>query len=257
MRRTVHLAAGEREASLCGWLFVNCESDASKVTCRACLKLLTSGPVAIADVVATLAPTAGPPPILTPALWGASCRGGEQRCGACDLCEWERSANLWAAVSPWAQRHVLAVAVDAPRWPSVASALSELVEWERAGRTRPSALGGLLRRIELGETGGRSQRRSEGHLGRAGELVAVRQALELAYPSAAHRLPQEVRMALLCVRLGAAVRPTYEELAAELGETEGELKALVRHGRAAVTGSLSARGLVPMPRQRDLRAVRA
>lgn len=247
MKRAVHLA-GERGASRCGWLFVSVESDVSRVTCKACLKLLVTG-----MRLPEASPTAGAPPKLTPALWAASCRGGEQRCGTCDLCTWEKSANLWAGVSPWEKRHGLE-RLEAPRWPSVGAALADLVEWERTGRARPSSLGGMLRRIESGDI----SRRPAGEgllLGKAGELVAVRQALEEAYPQGAHRLAQGVRMALLCVRLSSEGScPTYAELTLELGEPEGELKALVRHGRLVVGQRLADRGLVPAQRAEAITA---
>lgn len=258
-KRAVHLASERERMSRCGWPFVDVEVDITRVTCKVCLRLFLAGAPLREVLSSTLAPSAGFPPRLTPQLWAASCRGGEHRhCGECVLCAWEHEANRWAGVEAW-NRVVRPRRPDAaPRWASVAAALRELVEWERHGRVGPSAFGGILRRIASGEIGDGGRARPDDRLlGQAGELVAVRQALEAAYPRGAHRLGQAQRMGLLIVRTAGVVMPmpSYEELALLLGESEGELRALVRSGRQVVGSELLERGLVELPRRRRERPV--
>lgn len=271
-RARIHLPGDKAHAALCGWTYVDVEADVSLVTCKTCLSMLAAGrsaprcgrnagrvTVASAELGqvlgealrATATPSAGPPPRVTPQIWATSCKGGEhRRCGACALCVWEREAGLWAAVAPWNRELRLARPEGAPRWPSLAAALVALVEWERHGRTAPSAFGGVLeclRRGDLGD-GGRS-RPDDPLLRRAGELVRVYQALELAYPEGGHaRLSAEQCRDLLLVRTPGVLiaLPTYEALAAELGESVGELRVLVRTGRAVVSAELVQRGLIPL-----------
>jgi hypothetical protein len=202
---------------------------------------------------ATLAPTADAPPRMTPQLWSTSCKGGEhRRCGECEICEWERSAQLWAAVSPWNVHHELIRDESAPRWGSLAAALIALVEFERHDRCGPSALGGILDRVRRGATGdaGGMARPDDPLLRRAGELVRVRQALELAYPDGAHALPAPKCRALLLLRTPGCVgeMPTYEALGELFGMSAGELQSLVRAGRRRVGDELAARGLIPAAR---------
>lgn len=280
-RARIHLPGDKAHAALCGWTYVDVEADVSLVTCKTCLSMLAAGRSAprcgraagratvasaelgqaLGDALrATAMPSAGPPPRVTPQIWATSCKGGEhRRCGVCELCAWEREAGLWAAVAPWNRAHQIERPDSAPRWPSLAAALVALVEWERHGRTAPSAFGGMLdclRRGDLGD-GGRS-RPDDPLLRRGGELVRVRQALELAYPEEGHgRLSAEQCRGLLLVRTPGVLiaLPTYEELAAEVGEPVGELRALVRSGRAAVSAELAKRGLIPREPPRARRRV--
>lgn len=193
-------------------------------------------------------PTAPPPPQMTPALWAASCKGAEHgRCRSdlCPLCDWDQEATRWNAVAPWTQKAQARRPEGSPRWGSVAAALVELAEYERHGRAGKSAMGGILARIELGPIDGIG-RGDDPVMRRGGELVAVRQALELAYPAGGHRVPAGRLMALLMARTPGVMvdMPTYDDLAVELGETVGELRALVRTGRQRVAEALMERGLV-------------
>lgn len=260
--------------ALCGWLDVTTESDISKVDCKACLSRLAAqrqGPTAgrkagksepaRADVAAelasafaaTLAPNAGPPPRLTAALWAASCRGAEHRkCGACCLCEWERDAEMWNAVSPWNVRSQVAKPDGAPRWPSLAHALVALAEWEAHGRHAKSAIGAILDRCKRGDVGDSERSRPDDPLlRRAGELVRVGQALDLAYPVGGHaKLSAAQCKAVLLLRTPGVVSPmsSYDELGELLASSEGELRAIVKHGRRVVTDELATRGVIPVPR---------
>lgn len=272
-RKRMHLVGEKPHSARCGWAFVDVETDVSLVTCKVCLSLFregrtgaarcgrqagpatTGGASFVGELVtafaATLAPTAGPPPRMTPQLWAASCQGAEhRRCGACELCAWEREASKWDAVSAWNRTHRLARPESAPRWSSLAAALVALAEWERHDRHGPSAFGGILRRIESGEIGdGGRSRPDDPLMHRAVELVRVRQALELAYPDGGHsQLTAGQCKDLLMVRTpGVEVAvPTYEELSERLGVVEGELRALVRNGRRVLTEELGGRGIIPM-----------
>jgi hypothetical protein len=249
------------------------QSDVSAVTCKVCLSRFAqerTGAVsdrrspkfdtAAADVVAelasafaaTLAPKADASPLMTPQLWAVSCKGGEhRRCGECEICVWERSAQLWAAVAPWNKEHCLERAEGAPRWSSLAAALSAFAEWERHDRSAPSALGGILDRVRRGDAGnGGSARPDDPLLRRAGELVRVRQALDLAYPDGAHELSAGKCKALLLLRTPGVAKevPTYEALSVILSIDVGALRALVSTGRKRVTEELASRGLIPRPR---------
>ena len=253
----VHMATVRSRMSLCGWAEVDCEVDVSRVTCGSCLKVLAGGRAATssdffgAALKATLAPSADFPPRVTPLLWTASCRGAlDERCGRCPLCVWEDEAQRWNAVRPWTvEAKANGVrAPGAPRWPSLRAALADLVVWERDGRALDSACGRALTRLKLGNVSSSAPTTvDEGRtIRRAVDVVPVRLALERAYPEGAHRLSQEKRIGLLVIRSAGLISPvpTYDELAAELGETAGELRALVRNGRAAVTAALEDRGLI-------------
>lgn len=247
-------------AGLCGWLDVDTETDVSRVTCMSCLTKLRGARnivvEAVAEAVATLEPTAPAPPQLTPPLWAVSCKGGEhRRCGDCDLCVWEREAEMWNAVSPWnaVKRRGQERPENAARWPSLGAAFSALIEFEAHDRCSPSALGGILDRIRLGTLGDANSgnsRPDDPLLRRAGELVRIRQALELAFPEGAHALSAIKCRALLVVRTPgvAAEMPSYEILSVMLEQPAGELQALVRAGRRIVVDDLAARGLIPTPR---------
>jgi hypothetical protein len=288
-RARIHLDAGGRapgdlRRAFCGWLDVDVATDVSTVDCKSCMARLASKRTGVAtsrgsyvstsnssDVQAalaaafraTLAPTASAPPRMTAPLWAASCKGGEhRRCGECDLCVWERDAQLWAAVSPWNRQHALERPADGPRWSSLAAALTALVEFDQHDRCSPSALGGILDRLQrgaAGDTGERSAVPDNALLRRAGELVRVRQALELAYPEGGHALPALRCRALLLVRTPgiADAMPSYEALAELLGTSPGDLQALVRSGRRIVIDELTARGLIPAARTNARRVVAA
>lgn len=275
--------------ALCGWLAVDTTTELPGVTCKRCLDLFApgrkvrgerkasarvAGQAEVAGELAsafsaTLAPSAGWPPRLTPPLWAASCKGAELgRCRTedCVLCTWQTEAERWGSdeVSAWNRELRPERPESAPRWTSLSAALLALAEHERHGRHGPSAFGGILRRIEMGEVGDGGQSRPDDPLlRRAGELVRVRQALDAAYPEGVHRLPAAARKAVLLARTPGVIAqvwdeatqawrkgmPTYEELAAELGESVGELQSLVRAGRQAVELELAERGLIPVPRK--------
>jgi len=275
-RARIHLDAstpGQPRRAMCGWIEVDTETDASKVTCKSCLSRIASkralpktdrvrGAAALSaeDVQrqlaeafrATLAPTASAPPRITVQSWAASCKGGEhRRCGECEICEWEREAQLWAAVSPWNRQHTLERPEGAPRWSSLSAALVALAEFERHDRHGPSALGGILDRVKRGAMGdGGSARPDDPLLRRAGELVRIRQSIEQAYPEGRHVLPAAKCRALLMLRTPGVVAemPTYEALSALFDVPAGELQALVKAGRRQVADDLSARGLIPLER---------
>jgi hypothetical protein len=267
-RARVHLDATKTgdavRRAACGWLAVDTEVDPSLVTCKECPGKLGKKRALTARELLTeifdaahlqLVPKAGPPPRVNAPIWAASCKGAEhRRCGDCEICVWERDAQRWAAVSPWNREHALQRPENSPRWPSLAAALVALVEFDRHDRHGPSPMGGIIRRLERGapDDGGRS-RPDDPMLHRAGELVRVRQALELAYPDGGHAtLAANICRALLLVRTPGVLvdLPTYEVLAVELAATVGELKALVKSGRRVVGAELEQRGLIPRERLR-------
>jgi hypothetical protein len=159
-RPRIHLDAsepGRPRRALCGWLYVDTTADVSSVTCKACLTALQRGRPRAENpdvqLIAALAPTAGPPPRLTPQLWAASCRGGElRRCGACELCAWERQVAIWAHAAPWTERAEQATE-GRPRWANANAALLAYAAWlANEGGYASSALGGLLDRLKRGQT---------------------------------------------------------------------------------------------------------
>lgn len=270
-------AAGDLHTSLCGFVGVQTTSDASRATCRACLarlrrgarapasrRVLTGAPheaalltelhLAVAEAP-SLAPSAGPPPRLSPAVWQASCRGGEHRhCGECALCLWERDARMWSHVAPWTRELRPERSADAPRWPSLDTALLALVEHERTGRTRSSMLGGLLERMARGDVGGERDPRKvvERTIVVATDVVDVQRALERAYAAGSPPLSPADCARVLLERTPSALAgvTTYEALAARYGVSEGLLRSVVKHGRAVITEDLVGRGLIPAPRVR-------
>lgn len=274
--RTHLLAPGpDVRRAFCGWIEVDCESDVSRVTCKACLARLAAdrkatkseraAPVGatrsevvgavVEALAATLAPRAAASPRVTPQLWSASCKGGEhRRCGECEVCLWEREAQLWAAVSPWNREPEVRRPEGAPRWSSLAAALVAFAEFERHDRTAPSALGGILDRVRRGDTGGSDggRRGDDPLLRRAGELVRIKLALEHAYPDGAHaKLTAAQCKDILLWRTPGVLHtglPTYEMLSAAFHVDAGELQALVREGRRRMTAELAARGLIPYPK---------
>jgi hypothetical protein len=270
-RARIHFDAtrpGDRvRRAMCGWLAVDMDTDVSRVTCKVCLTHFASGrrdaverktkPLEDAlrvELAQIMAPKADAPPRLTPALWAASCRGGEhRRCGDCVVCEYERELAKWEHAAP--DRYVEQTVVPLggrPRWSSLAAAIVQLVEYERHGRAGPSAAGGILQRIELGPIDGIA-RADDPLMRRGAELVAVRKALEFAYPVGGHTAltSAQCQSILVCRTPGVlAPMPSFEVLAMEHGVSEGDVRAVVRHGRDVVTCELAERGLIPWPSRR-------
>jgi hypothetical protein len=257
--------------ALCGYTNVTVEIDISKVDCVLCRRLFAAGDkvatkrktsssraeivdalgVAVAEL---LAPKAGAPPRLTPAMWAGSCRGGEhRRCGECELCLHDREMAKWEHAAPdrYVEQRVVPLN-GRPRWSSLAAAIVQLVEYERHGRAGPSAAGGILQRIELGPIDGIA-RADDPLMRRGAELVAVRKALEFAYPVGGHAVltSAQCQTILVCRTPGVlAPMPSFEVLAMEHGVSEGDVRAVVRHGRDVVTCELAERGLIPWPSRR-------
>lgn len=269
--RAVHLdkstAAARYRSALCGMVAVDTEIDLSRVTCKLCLARNRTGVTEPAkrarkgaaqasdddDLADMLAPKADAPPRLTGPIWAGSCKGGEyRRCGNCELCLWEREADKWASpeVSAHNREHRLRRPEGSPRWSGLNAALVALAEHEQHERVGPSALGGIIARLERGDVSdGGASRPDDPMLRRAGELVAVRQALERAYPEGGHALLRRGQcMGLLLSRTPGAMpaMPTYERLSEQLGATVGDLRSLVRCGRKLVRGDLEDRGLIPV-----------
>jgi hypothetical protein len=291
-KRRVHLDRSlpgqEGRTSACGMLFVDTEHDISRVSCRLCIALVVReqeqarshtpagglltgaqlrGHISRALIEARSTsdnqePTAGPPPVLTAALWARSCKGGDYgRCRTCELCAWERLAEIWATRSVSAhndaKRHRLQRPVGAPRWSSLTAALIALADWQRHDRAAKSASAGILARIEFGPLDGGPVREGDPLLDAAGEFVLVRRCIEEAVPAGAQgALSREQAVALLLARTPGVelAMPPYEALAARFGETVGHLRALVRVLRAHVTEELATRGLIPAPRPLARRA---
>jgi hypothetical protein len=247
--------------ALCGWPTNETTTHADEVTCKSCIALMRARGTRRIDHSAVQArlveafrasslPSASSPPMLNASVWPATCKGGEQRCHECVLCEWERDVERWSSVSMWNPTNRNKKPAGAPKWASLAAALTALCEWERHGRTAPSATGGILACIERGYMEGGSSKGDDPLLHSAGELVRVRQALELAYPDNDHwGLTAGQCMAVLCARTPGAVvaMPSYEELSARTGVSVGGLKAVVKRGRLVVSIELAARGLIPEP----------
>jgi hypothetical protein len=253
--------------ALCGWPTNETTTHADEVTCKSCLALLRARSMAAQHEIglsktdsiqrkfveafkASSIPSAGAPPLLNASVWPATCKGGEQRCHECALCEWERDAERWSSVAIWNPTSRNKKPAGAPKWSSLAAALIALCEFERSGRASPSASGGIIACIERGYMEGGSNKGDDPLLARAGELVRVRQALELAYPDNDHwGLTAGQCMAILCGRTPGAVAqmPSYEDLSARTGVSIGGLKAVVKRGRMVVSIELAARGLIPEP----------
>lgn len=266
MHMDASVAGQPLRASLCGWLGVPTAGDITEVTCAKCLsrfrRKAPRGPTAAlsdADIrqalvmafSATLAPTAGPPPVLTPETWATACRDVHRRCGECTLCAWERDVAMWAHVAPYNKIMRLDKPAGAARWPSLAAALVALIEWERHGRVAPSASAGILACIERGYMEGGSNKSGDPLLNRGGELVRVRMALEQACPQGAHPLLTQAQ----CIAVVMARTPgvllleePYDQISAWCGVSVGSLQALVKNGRRSLTVELAARGLIPKPR---------
>lgn len=266
--------------SWCGLLGYETSEDESRVNCRRCRamrqtkaepapprapKPKAEAETALDRTIRTLLkPKADAPPVLTSqeyeddkrTVWQLSCKGAEGgRCHTCAICSWEKDAERWEYAAP--DRHESARIkaepnAARPRWSSMSAAFIDLVEFERHNRFAPSATGGLLARIARGaDTDGGKSRPDDPMLHKAGELVVLRKALERAYPDGAHALPAPLCRGLLVIRTPGVMisRPSYEELSAELGMTEGVLQALVRSGRDKVELDLFERGVIPRPRQ--------
>lgn len=198
-----------------------------------------------------LTPNAGPPPRLTAPAWASVCRG-HRRCGTCVVCDWEREAERWSFVAPW--RRVLSVGRPdgGARWRGLRAALVALADWERHGRAGPSAIGFVLARLQRGEqSDGGASRPGDPLLEQAGEVAPVYGALAAAYPDGGHKtLSAAVCKGVLMARTPGVIEgrvPSYADLAAVTGATDGELKALVRAGRRIATVYLAARGVIDDP----------
>ncbi|HEX5660652.1 MAG TPA: hypothetical protein VFX59_25845 [Polyangiales bacterium] len=258
-------------SSLCGFVGVATTTDASLASCRLCLARLRGASrkaitrslreaASLAELAAELhlelenplthAPCASPPPRLTCTTWATSCKGGEhRRCGECDLCLWERDAELWYAVSPWNRTPSEPVADDSKaRFRSVVQALVALVEHENR-RMVPSALGRQLVRLAEGvhAAPARGGRRIDPQLVRdADDLVHVARAVDHAYGAGAEGLEADDCKQVLLARLvgvqGEAV--PWVKLIERYAVPEAALRRVVRHGRRMVEGELVERGLL-------------
>jgi hypothetical protein len=189
-----------------------------------------------------LAPSAGPPPVLTPGLWASTCRGAEfRRCGRCELCEWERVADRFAFAAPWARKH--RAHVERPRFVSLAHALRTLMEHEQHGRERGSALGPMLRRAGLGRVQGNLTSRE---VRSADDAVDVLRTLEAVF-SEPHMLSTAERIRVLIERTHGVLTEMvrYEDIARRTDLSIGELRALVRHAKQVIAEDLLSRGLLP------------
>lgn len=247
-------------------------TDVSHVTCKACLQVLQRGRTRSERALdqqtqELLVPKAGPPPRLTPQLWGTSCRGGEhRRCGVCEICLWEREAAKWHHAAPWSDAP--GEERGGPRWPSAGAALLAYAEGVAHGHELASTIGNMLERIARGETfsmGGLPQRDGLAHR-RVDDLHVVERALEVAYPEGGHpRVSASASRWLLLWRTPGVIAvldarkasikasqplpmPTYEELAVQHGLAVGDVRALVRTGRERVTEELARCGVIPPPR---------
>lgn len=266
-RLKVHLDASTPGAawrtSACGFTFVVTEIDASKITCGLCIRLMNPKQAPKdaeidAHLAAALAPKADAPPRLTAPLWASSCKGGQhRRCGECELCRWEREAAKWEHAAPDRHRQLFASRpVGAPRWPSLSAALIALADWERRDRHANSTSAGILARLLVGAVDGGPMHPGDPMQNAADEIVAVRQALELACPEGAHAVLTRAQcMAITLVRTPGVedVLPSYEALAQHYHTTAGDLRALVRSIRQRVTAELAARGLIPVPEEKPRR----
>ena len=183
------------------------------------------------------------------------------RCQQCALCEWEKEAERWHQVSPWIHELLPDRPLDRPIFYSADAAIVAFAEWERHDRWGPSAMGPIIGRLQQASAGtepGTSQRREDPILRRAGDLVAVRRAIDSAYPPANQwRLSPVTCAAFLCMRTGGVLErlPSWDSMAetANLGRdpghqlSKGTVRSIVRHGQRHVTIELAARGVIPMP----------
>ncbi|MEY4510978.1 MAG: hypothetical protein RLZZ450_3100 [Pseudomonadota bacterium] len=286
--KTMHfgsLATGTSvlSSSICGYLNVRTTSNALDVRCKACLARMRGTQraaarstvaryslpptdavaheihLALEAVASDLAPRAPTTPIITGALWAASCKGGQhRRCGLCPICEWERSAQLWAAVSPWNKDHHLDPVEGAPRWSSLAAALLAYIQHTRDGGSVPSALGRILERAARGDRGQlqRDPRKTDpSAVVAALDVLPIEQALTRACETCGDPLDPAAAARVLLERTPGLLADgvvSYEVLAKRLGGAVGEdaLKGMVRRLRDAMTFELAAKGLVPRPRAR-------
>lgn len=279
------VAGGRIRRALCGWLDVDTVTDPTAVTCAECKRMMrrasepaaprtrpvqlgkeNAGAVLAETLGSLLGLTAGPPPVLTPALWAASCRGavdGIGRCGECALCTWERTQARWRWIEPWTVKHKTKRGPDEPRWKTLGAALIDFYNFEAHGRVAPSATGPQLDRCRagliFGGKAGSSGKGSDPLMGRADDLVHVDQALWEAYPEGAHTLTHGARVDILLARTGGVhdPMPSEEALAERHGVTPGDIRGLVRTGRRVVEEELLRRGLLARQRPRGGRRAAA
>jgi hypothetical protein len=275
---------GPLHRSLCGFVAVKTTSDPTAATCRLCLARLRSGDVAaqptrlpspllhaittgelaaelhvaVGAVAASLAPSAGAPPRLTAEQWASSCKGGEhRRCGECELCLWERDAQIWAHVAPYYDEQSDQCGEGARRWSTLDKALRSVAEWRAHGRDAAalrSATGVMLERLKRGEsatmgTHGVAPREPKA-IAASADLLDVERAVQIgARELGPDALPAVAAMYARATS-DAATRPSFASLAIETGLTEPALRAAVSRLRARVTDDLCARGLLTVPRAR-------
>ncbi len=260
-------------SSLCGFVGVQTTTDVTRASCRLCLARLRGGSrraitrslrdaASLADLAAelhldlasaqTTAPRASAPPRLTCPTWSSSCKGGEhRRCGECDLCLWERDAELWYAVAPWNREHRAPVNDNAPRFKTVEQALGALIEHERS-RVAPSSLGRQLARLADGihEAPARGGRRFDSAFVRdADDLVHVERAVERAFVGGAEGLTETACTEVLFARLAGVQGESmpWAALVERYAVDEAGLRRVVVLGRRNIRNELVERGLLRVP----------
>jgi hypothetical protein len=255
--------------ALCGWPTNETTTHADEVTCKSCLALLRARSMAAQHEIglsktdsiqrklveafkASSIPSAGAPPLLNASVWPATCKGGEQRCHECALCEWERDAERWSSVSMYNVTHRPTKPSGSPKWPSMNAALIAFVEWKMVGPSEPSAMKGQIACIERGYLEARSSVISESeNMRRAAEFVIVDKSLDLAYPEndQVHGLKSMQCRDILAHRTPGIPWgvTSYEELSERYAVGVGVLKSVVKRGRTVVSIELAARGLIPEP----------
>jgi hypothetical protein len=295
--RRVHLDATKPNdvgsTGYCGAIVCDTHADLSRVTCRDCRRLMHVGQppraprakkpkaqneTALDRVIRTLLkPKADAPPVLTDrpfegdnrTVWELSCKGAlDGRCSRgnrCDICRWELQAEQFEHADPDRfenGRVKYESPEERPRWNSENTALVAYAEWEQHDRHAPSAIAGILARLERGfDCDGGLARPEDPLQRRAGEVAAVGKALAVAYPTGGHpTLNQRQLIALLLVRTPGVIPvergeqqaklPDYDDLSVRLAVPPGELQALVNTGRARVAADLFGRGLIPRPKER-------
>ena len=253
--------------ALCGWPTNSTALHVDQVDCKSCLTLLRrmarreaasddgSRSRLAAAFAASSIPSASQPPVLTASVWASTCKGGEPRCQACVLCAWEIDVARWANVSAWNEGPK--TSRSPTQWPSANAALAALCGWELHGRVAPSACGGILACIERGYMESCQTARATDPLQRrAGDLVRVRQSLDIAYPhdfwsptQYGTTFTRWQSIAVLFARTPGAFPDLlpYEAIAARMECTPGVLQAIVKRGRSVVAIELAARGLIPDP----------
>lgn len=202
-------------------------------------------------------PKAPPPPTMTPEIWARSCVKRGRRCGSCDLCTWEREAELWHQQSEVYQRALrasLPYAEQPTIFRRVDQALIAYRDWEMHNRWSPSAMGPLMDRLEQGATHGQagtsySRDKEDPFLRRATDVIEVQQAVAHAFEGNRWGLEARECIAMLVARVGHVreTLPKYEEMELRFKLPAELIKSIVRHGRRGITVELAARGVIPMP----------